>query len=184
MRKCDKCGWVIPATSKLGKCPVCHTYFTAGSCRECRTHTDKLVEGKFCRKCYSRIYNTPINARWRAANRQTNNNTFEAWCAKIQAVPKDYPTLTTEQWLEACAYFGGCAICGDESIDSRVYFVPFSAGGRYCDWNVIPLCMNCTTHYKQNANPFIRLEKPADRQAIKKIIQYLEVRLNAASNTG
>ena len=124
-----------------------------------------------------------LNARWRAANRQTNNSTFEAWCAKMQAVPKDYPTLTTEQWLEACAYFGGCALCNDESIDSRVYFVPFTYGGRYCNWNVIPLCMSCATHYKQDMNPFIRLEKPAERQAVQKIIQYLEVRLNAASST-
>jgi hypothetical protein len=66
--------------------------------------------------------------------------------------------MSEQQWLEACNYFNGCAICGSEDIETREFFVPFSKGGRYTAWNMFPLCGKCAIHTKPAANPFIWLD--------------------------
>lgn len=68
-------------------------------------------------------------------------------------------TLTEAEWLETCRYFGGCATCGNSHVESRQYFVPFSAGGRYTVWNVFPMCADCAKHLRLISNPFIWLDR-------------------------
>jgi hypothetical protein len=105
---------------------------------------------------------------------------FEAWKKKISTIPKDYPTLTEEQWMRACRHFNGCAQCGDEDIEARGFFIQFKEGGRYCDWNIIPLCQKCAADWKLSPNPF-RAAWSRDnanrafnrRNCLKDIVDYL-----------
>jgi hypothetical protein len=103
---------------------------------------------------------------------------YNEWLEKIKAIPKNYPTLTEQQWMEAVKHFNSCALCGNESIDARGYFVPFNKGGRYCDWNIIPLCERCATKTKTNPNYF--LDRPT---GLANIVDYLEVKINGARTT-
>jgi hypothetical protein len=147
----------------------------------CYEYHDKLYNGKYCVRCYRKKYDIAANTRrWREEKRQENDDTFAKWLGKIKLLPSDYPTLTQEQWLAACRHFGGCAYCGTESIDARAYFIPFKAGGRYCDWNMVPACEKCATRIKELDNPFAYLERAKERKALQGIIEYLEERLNAA----
>lgn len=126
--------------------------------------------------------------KYRAKRDEDFETKFEAWKQRIAAVPKDYPTLTEEQWMEACRHFGACAQCGAETIEARGFFVGFESGGRYCDWNVIPLCHKCATDWKKVQNPF-RLAWVRDnmnrafnrRECLKRIVDYLGGRLDAAT---
>lgn len=147
----------------------------------CGEHTDNLVHGKHCVRCYRKKYSIAETTRqWRAQKRQENDAKLDVWLGKIKSLPSTYPTLTQEQWFKACGHFNGCAYCGAESIDSRVYFIPFRLGGRYCDWNIIPACEKCATRTKGIDNPFAYLERPSERKALQRIINYLEERLDGA----
>ena len=147
----------------------------------CGEYTDNLVHGKHCVRCYRKKYSIGETTRqWRAHKRQESNAILNDWLGKIKLLPSSYPTLTQDQWLATCGHFNGCAYCSAESIDSRVYFIPFKLGGRYCDWNIIPACEKCAMRVKLIDNPFVYAERPNERQALQRIINYLEERLNAA----
>lgn len=124
---------------------------------------------------------------------------FDQWIDKVKQVPKDYPTLTEAQWLEACNFFNGCARCASEEIDTRGFFVGRELGGRYCDWNVIPLCTKCAKMWRLDKSMFIYAyhkdsvkgdkryrqlgasDNPHEfRDSLEKLVSYLEVRLNNA----
>ena len=124
---------------------------------------------------------------------------FDDWIEKVKQVPKDYPTLTEAQWLEACNFFNGCARCSSEEIDTRGFFVGRELGGRYCDWNVIPLCSKCAKMWQLNKSMFVYAYhkdlvkndpryRPLGassstrefRDSLDKLVAYLEVRLNNA----
>lgn len=103
---------------------------------------------------------------------------FNEWQDRISKIPRTCKTLTEDQWIEAVKYFDGCAICGSESIDTRGYFIPFKYGGRYCNWNIIPMCEKCATNAKRTPGYFL-VSRPVD---MLKIIDYLEERIDAALN--
>lgn len=105
---------------------------------------------------------------WRAKQRLALEQTFTRWLELIAKVPPPLKTLTQDDWIKACRYFGKCAICEDESIDARAFFVAFSFGGRYANWNVIPVCEKCAVTLRRKQNPFIRYEDAAPR-----IVKYL-----------
>ena len=124
---------------------------------------------------------------------------FDLWLDKVKRVPKGYPTLTEAQWLEACNFFNGCARCYSDEIDTRGFFVGSELGGRYCDWNVIPLCTKCAKMWQLDRSMFryaydkdcmkgdkryIPLGDPNARKefqtSLENIVKYLEVRLDNA----
>ena len=126
-------------------------------------------------------------------------NRFDQWLEKVKQVPKDYPTLTEAQWLEACSFFNGCARCASEEIDTRGFFIGRELGGRYCDWNVIPLCTKCAKMWRLDKSMFVyafhkdivkgdKRYRPLGandsthefRDSLEKLVSYLEVRLNNA----
>ena len=181
IKKCSKCGWEGAHTYRATLCPVCGTRFVDGPCRVCGEYSKKLVNGTHCVRCYREQYKiTEVSREWRKRKRRENEATYAEWLAKIKSLPSNYPTLTQEQWLEACRYFNGCAFCGAESIDARVYFIPFKEGGRYCNWNIVPACEKCATRIKLLPNPFAYLERSSERTALQNIAKYLEEKLNAA----
>lgn len=90
-----------------------------------------------------------------ARKRERANNISEAKYEKwLKLTELHFKPVTEEQWIEACSYFEGCAICGEEHIESRQFFVPFEEGGRYAAWNIFPMCGKCSTYARKIKNPF------------------------------
>lgn len=105
----------------------------------------------------------------------------------MRKVPKNYPTLTEDQWLAACRYFDGCARCHSDEIDTRGFFISAKLGGRYCDWNVIPLCEKCANAWDLTISVFRNAEHrdharrtTEHRECMKKIVEYLGGKLDDA----
>ena len=174
---CKKCGWVLAIQDPTRYCPICKTRFYEGICTKCKQPVEYYRDRLVCRKCYDTVVRRPDEQQ---RVKQRRAQIYKEWLARIAKVPKTYPTLTEDQWLKACKYFGGCAFCGAESIDSRGYFVPFSEGGRYCDWNMLPLCERCATATRLQPNAFASGCRP---KRLVEIINYLEDKLNAASES-
>lgn len=147
----------------------------------CGTYTKKLYYKQYCKECFDKKQ-IKYYATSRAQLAATKDSLTNDWLYKVKQVPENYPTLTQQQWIEACKYFDGCAFCGEHSIDTRVYFIDFSDGGRYCDWNIIPACEKCALRAKVQKNPFKKINATATYTTpiLDKIMQYLEVRLDAA----
>lgn len=191
-RKCKKCGWEVPATQPGLRCPICKEIYDEVVCYRC----GKIVSGKekvkskkypMCRTCHNEL-EREHSAKYLMKKAAMFDEKFENWLEKISRVPKNYKTLSEEQWLEACRYFEGCARCGKKDIDNRGFFISFENGGRYCDWNIIPLCDTCASKWNTNANPF-SLTLAKDRVGktpglhqnyLDKIVEYLDKRLDAA----
>lgn len=174
-KTCKKCGWVCDIRDPNIYCPICGTRFEAGICTKCGKpviyyRRDRCV----CKTCYDTVVRNP-NAYQDTQRRR--KNMYAEWVEKVRKVPEDYPRLTEAQWLEAVKYFNGCAFCGADSVDARGYFIPFKNGGRYCDWNIVPMCEACSIRMKKDSNYFISRRKPA---GLLNIISYLEDKLNAA----
>ncbi len=184
-KTCKRCGWVYPSTQPGKRCRICGQPFEEVLCSSCGTlvPADNILNKQLvCRSCY--------NAAWKAGRKvrvQEMSDRFDEWVAKVASVPKAYPTLTEEQWIEACRFFDGCARCDCPDIDTRGFFIDASLGGRYCDWNVIPLCERCATSWDLTKSVFKYVEK-RDTQArsklyrtkLAKIIEYLGGKLNNA----
>lgn len=178
---CQQCGWVLPATYKSRKCPMCKGLIGQGRCAACGKIVDKLYAEVYCHECYKKKHNERAS-RFRAKYHKNFDEAFAEWLQRISKVPKTYPTLTDQQWIKACNHFNGCAFCGSEEIDTRVYFVKFKDGGRYCDWNVLPACEKCAMSTKGSTNPFKSMAKLRlyETPALDKIVDYLEPLLLAA----
>lgn len=172
-KTCKKCGWVLAIQDPTRFCPICGTKFEIGLCRICGKPAPYYHTSNACRDCYLHVVKKPDDDVRLAQRRRA---VYNEWLGKIARVPKEYPTLTEAQWLDACKYFDGCACCGDDSIDARGYFVPFKDGGRYCDWNIIPMCERCATAARTSGNMFKNRPK-----RLVDILNYLEDKLNAAS---
>lgn len=121
---------------------------------------------------------------------------LEVWQERIAAVPKDYHTLTEDEWNRAVKYFDGkCAFCQDNKYVHRGMFLLVDQGGRYCDWNMVPICATCIVKPKDK-NPFrfmntayigsksIATKRKYNKKKLEKIIKYLEPILLRAIASG
>lgn len=172
-KTCSKCGWVVAMHDPSNFCPVCGTRFDYRVCSICGEVFETWAPRSMCKKCYKKYIDVGNNEAMQARRKAV----YEEWLEKVRQVPKSYPKLTDTQWMEAVKHFNGCALCENESIDTRGYFIPFKDGGRYCDWNVIPMCSDCATKARKNFNWFMGRKRPP---GLTNIISYLEVKLNAA----
>lgn len=149
-KKCSKCGWVYPKEWPGRTCKFCHGSIIGGTCNVCGRYFDYLTSTRrVCTECA-----TIQHSAWRTKRKQHSDDQLKEWLDRIAKVPTPYRTLTNDEWLEACKHFGGCAYCGKESIDARAMFIPFKRGGRYCAWNVVPMCERCAKIHMTIANPF------------------------------
>ena len=191
-KTCKRCGWVYPITQPGNICKICGEPFDIVLCRSC----GKVVSGSeqyagknLCVAC-GRKYNNEHSPVYKEKRIEALEARFDAWVANVQQVPKEYPTLTEAQWLEACRFFDGCARCHNDVIDARGFFIGAKLGGRYCDWNVIPLCERCASRWDLTKSVFVNalykdhMERGNEyRDCLEKIVQYLEVKLDAAINS-
>ena len=187
------CGWEVPATHVNAVCPVCRTPYDSFTCIRCRKKvpiSERTAGRNWCKACDYAAHLRRCAAYQARVNALLDSH-FEEWLSKVRRVPKNYPTLTEEQWIEACRYFCGCARCGSEDITARGFFIGFDIGGRYCDWNVIPLCDKCAGSFKESVNQFIytrnrgRNTKSAElMDCLWAIVEYLGGKLDRALESG
>ena len=183
-KKCSKCGWVYPVMWPGRRCRFCQEPFKDGLCSCCGNYSEKLHNG-ICQQCH-----TIMHRAWRKGRVDNAEVAYKKWLDKIKDLPYPSPTLTEEQWMEACRHFGGCAYCGDATIDARSMFIQFKDGGRYCAWNIIPACERCETARKSSTNPFLRMDNSYHRgsehaarkyghtlENLNKIVDYLQERM-------
>lgn len=179
-RTCKQCGWVFPGSYTMTACKFCKTRFDVQICASCHklTPTAEFLVRKTgrnagyldrnCRSCKSALNGLfPEQAAVRAKRfienkRKSLGEQYAKWLdlSKIEFKP-----MTQEQWIDVCAHFGGCAICDNEHIEAREYFVPFKEGGKYAPWNMFPLCGACAPKVRITSNPFV----------------YFDTRLNGSS---
>lgn len=131
-KTCKGCGWVFPINYPAGKCPFCGTKFD-----------DYTNDGR--------------NKRFYEKSKRVAQQRYDDWIKKFDGAFTH--TLTEDEWLKACRYFGGCALCGSEYISTRHYFIPFREGGKYTAYNIIPVCEECTLTLKRVKNPFKYMDK-------------------------
>jgi hypothetical protein len=113
---------------------------------------------------------------------------FKDWKVKTDL---PFKPLSEQQWLEACSYFDGCAVCGNEHIEIRQFFVNFKHGGRYTAWNVYPMCGKCATYTRQIENPFVWLDKHLStsyamgmtEQRAERLVSYLQSQIEKVGDS-
>lgn len=152
---CSKCGWVYPITHNERSCRFCKEPFEKRFCSVCGLYTILLPNSLMCHDCHNLLLYT-FNYKPGLKGQYEAIQYFEEWLKLIEAVPKPIKTLTEDDWIKACRYFGKCALCNSENIDARVLFIAFNLGGRYAAWNVLPGCDICATELKREQNPFVR----------------------------
>ena len=154
IRICKKCGWKFPETQPGIACTWCKTEFDERYCVKCNTLKPKSefeTTYNMCNACRG----TVIRARYREQcdmQATVTKELLDGWIASTKL--HKHKLLTEQDWLAACRHFNGCAFCGEESIDARVFFIPFKFGGRYTKDNVVPACDKCATSLKRLKNPF------------------------------
>ena len=206
MRTCPKCGWEFPSTYVNTKCKFCGTTFDVQICGTCK----KLVptykfyrrsDGRLTRRCPD--CNRKSARDWDNANKERRlarvykfydkrliaaEKKMYDWMEKLQELP--FKVMNEDEWLETCRYFGGCAICGNEYIETRHFFIPFEEGGRYAVWNMIPLCGPCAAGLpKSIGNPFKWFDKyfgnaealGLNEERKNKLVSYLYNKMKEAS---
>lgn len=188
-KTCKHCGWVYPITQPGVACRICKTPFDIVVCRMCGnvvSGDERVKSTNLCKACFNSI-NRASSAKSKAKRTESLEGRFNAWIAKVKSVPKNYPTLTEEQWLAACKHFDGCARCHSDTVDARGFFISAVLGGRYCDWNIIPLCERCANTWNLDKSTFVytlnrdHIARTNDyRECLENIVEYLEVKLDAA----
>lgn len=181
-KRCRFCGTYLyrtpprvpkpPKPSKIKQCILCGEvkYISYGdACNDCRTYTEHSSYDRWYRNVLHPGYTVMRWSRIRAEELDRLRKHIEL----IQQIPKPYTFLTEADWLAACKYFNGCAICGSEHIDARSMFVAFRDGGRYCKWNIIPVCEKCAK-IPSDKNPYaVALSSIFDAEHLEKILAYL-----------
>ena len=193
-KTCKKCGWVYPKVTPYTTCRFCGMSFTEGTCKKCGDYSYDILPGTgWCRTCYNArqlVYQkgrdqSESNRKVYEARCKEADERFAAWTGQLRAIKTH--TLTEDEWMEACRHFGGCALCGADSIDARGYFIRFEDGGNYNACNVIPLCDKCATALKYQSNPFRQMNPYINRSLavwrglsvdrLNKVAEYLQEKI-------
>ena len=173
MTKCPKCNWVYPDCTTRRRCKFCGSLLSAPTnCIVCGAETDnrrtlhRITSAPLCTNCINHLVDLSNGGVFHFV--EYDNLVFDSW---MRLHDKNYShTLTEHEWLKACAHFNGCALCGNEHVSNRGYFVPFRSGGKYCAHNIIPLCDDCNGFLRGYTNPFKLLRARAnniDRQTLE-----------------
>lgn len=211
--KCQKCGWEYPAANGTTTCKFCgggvyrEVGPTPGYCKKCGAYCENIYKynNHLCSKCNSKVVmanlkaspyyrerkneaRVKMHAKWRTQAIKK----YEDWLEQLKQVSTH--SLTEDEWMQVCRYFNGCALCGADSIDARVYFIQFKEGGKYNACNIIPACEACATDYKKQVNPFLlmdiefagseckRINRGQNKKNLQKIVDYLQSKIEEVLN--
>ena len=199
-KTCKGCGWEYPLVTPYASCRFCGKTFTQGICAMCNEYSDDIIPGtKLCRSCYNKrnglykkrmVRTTDDNQKYYRRVVKEADERFAAWQARLGNIRTH--TLTESEWLEACSYFDGCALCGSDSIDARGYFIRYEDGGKYNACNVVPLCDKCATELKYQSNPFRQMNPTINRnlatsrglslEKLERAAEYLQAKMEVVEN--
>lgn len=166
----------------------------------CKEPSDDIIPGtKLCRKCYNKrngiyqkrvVRTTDDNQKYYRRLCKEADERFATWTERLKSITTH--TLTEDEWLECCNYFGGCALCNSDQIDARGYFIRFEDGGKYNACNVIPICDKCATAIKYQSNPFRQMNPTINRnlatsrgyskEKLEKVAEYLQSKMGGVDN--
>lgn len=178
VRVCKNCG--ATTETKRYYCRECGTEFDlwwVACCQKWlpKEQATKSFECKVCSRARKVAWQKKNRARHSATSSRSINrfNALEhARYSKLVEEQKKrmFKPLSEEQWSKACDYFNGCAICA-KPIEKRALVVPAKEGGRYCVYNVIPLCVECSTKGVDFFAKLVRCDK-SKKEAVDKIYDY------------
>lgn len=195
VKVCPNCKWEYPATYTYNNCRFCKTEFNMRTCPQCGEFKpmSEFIRGSnghiqsYCRTCKTAQWKADDTrqkkdtrmARFVTKERDACDALFKDWLARSTIA---YKPMTEQQWLEACNHFNGCALCDNDHIEVRQYFINFKDGGMYTAWNMYPICGKCATRIRLIANPFMWLNRRlgyawCTEERGNKLIKYLESRL-------
>lgn len=173
-RVCPKCGWYYPPSSKhLKKCKFCGTIFDAQVCKYCNetfstaeakaySDTPGTFIARICPTCAEQViklsrkelnttkFNTRINCIKRLHEMY---NTHISFYKKLHTKNTTISRLNTE----LVRNYRGCFFCMSQ-IDSYRMIIPPADGGRYDEFNVIPLCKECAKMLDYDKNILVAAE--------------------------
>jgi len=173
-RICKKCGWVYPSVYTRTKCKYCGSILDMQHCLY-GNHWAPVSEFSFpgghrkqhCKACHTKNVSNwykehpgkhnLCSINFRKKHRGAAEKAYQDWMEEISTLP--FKPMTEAEWLTTCSYFHGCALCKEEYIEIRQFFVPFKAGGRYAVWNMFPLCGKCAVKPPTVENPFIWFDR-------------------------
>lgn len=145
------------------------------SCREC--HTDKQMD------YYKR--NPDMYEKHKVydaeRSRVVKATAFKEWCEQLKSLPVTN-TLTEQEWQEACRFFKGCALCGNEHIENRMFFIRPKQGGKYNKTNIFPTCVRCGTIHIRSANPFSWVKHTSTHAYFPRLLEYLQSKIEEVKN--
>ena len=199
-KTCKGCGWIYPLITPYSTCRFCGRAFTEGTCSICKEPSDDIIPGtKLCRKCYNKrngvyqkrvMHTTDDNQKYYRRLCKEADERFAAWIEQLKSITTH--TLTEDEWMESCRYFGGCSLCNSDQIDARGYFIRFEDGGKYNACNVIPICDKCATALKYQSNPFRQMNPIINRnlatsrgyslEKLEKVAEYLQSKIGGIDN--
>ena len=123
------------------------------TCSYCGTQYPDVYRSATCRLCGHELTDSKAEAHYDYMTWYLTQLWY-AWRRELDcAAPR---ILKEEDWWDICSYFNGCAVCGQESIDTKAFLVPPMLGGKMYTYNVYPICDECQSALIKNRtdNPF------------------------------
>ena len=197
-RTCSKCGWLHPSTYTDPKCKMCKEFLPFQPCSVCGqwlpierfTMSGRYLR-RVCRECYvtkQKDYykrNPHMYERHKAYDaertRYLKASAFEDWCEQLRGLPT-LNTLSEQEWQQACRFFRGCALCGEEHIEIRTFFIRPKDGGAYNRVNIFPTCVKCGTQHIGSANPFSWVQHVTTHKYFPRLMEYLQSKIEEVKN--
>ncbi|MNB67576.1 hypothetical protein D3C87_1230790 [compost metagenome] len=202
VRRCTnpECGWEFPLSYRLSKCRFCGSFLDTFQCFVCHEWKPESEFYRYkaggirlmCKPCAkingrkfsdnNKEWRLKYHGDYRAKRQREAEKIYEEWKNTSQL---PFKPLTEDQWLEACRYFNGCALCGNPHIEVRQFFLEFQNGGRYAPWNVYPTCTDCNPKVRRTENPFAWLRSQIragkiEKKYYDKLVEYFVVQIEKA----
>lgn len=115
------------------------------TCTLCGRHYPDNFDTCTCRFCGGLI--EPVYSTYLNHSRYAYDQMWKEWQAKYAAAPPI--VLSYDAWLQSCAFFNNCAICGGNIEESLLVVPPYLGGKRYI-YNVLPSCEICAKRIRQS----------------------------------
>lgn len=183
VRVCPKCGHEHPSRLNARKCIMCKEYLSHLWCfygqhyveKDLMTWSKKGEPYNYCKKCNS-LKRMAADKKNPEARKKRQNAFVDRLRSKYDVLrdqllelnEKTFKPMTEDEWHAICNHFGGCALCGEEHIESRQFFINYKHGGKYSKWNMFPLCSKCTRYTKKVDNPFYWLDDTTSMNLTRK----------------
>lgn len=145
------------------------------ACSECGKEYPEEFSSCTCRICGGLLEKQTYEDSFHVYTRYRRAQQWYAWRNKVLSAPPR--PLTEADWLMSCVHFGGCALCGNETIEEKLLVIPTVQGGKLYTYNVVPACSVCAKKIRssQISNPLKAFYTHAiSSTRVDKLLEYLE----------